>query len=75
MLSALTVLSCSAASDGSAIADVLVLAGWNNAEPQSYEYVPGAGDDEESWAHGLTPALLFQHAEVSTLATQIFSRS
>ncbi len=27
--------------------------------------MPGAGDDEESWARGLTPALLFQHAEVS----------
>ncbi|KAK9861209.1 hypothetical protein WJX84_005976 [Apatococcus fuscideae] len=36
---------------------------WGSAEPQPYEYVPGAGDDEESWAHGLTPALLFQHAE------------
>ncbi|KAK9845521.1 hypothetical protein WJX81_008456 [Elliptochloris bilobata] len=27
----------------------------------SYEYVPGAGDDEESWARGLTPALLMRH--------------
>lgn len=26
-----------------------------------YSYVPGAGDDEESWARGLTPALLWQH--------------
>lgn len=30
----------------------------------SYEYVPGAGDDEESWARGLTPALLMRHRRV-----------
>lgn len=29
----------------------------------SYVYVPGAGDDEESWAAGLTPALFWQHCE------------
>jgi hypothetical protein len=27
----------------------------------SYVYVPGAGDDEESWADGLTPALFWEH--------------
>ncbi|KAK9906569.1 hypothetical protein WJX75_004349 [Coccomyxa subellipsoidea] len=27
----------------------------------TYEYVPGAGDDEESWARGLTPQLLWEH--------------
>ena len=26
-----------------------------------YEYVPGAGDDEESWSRGLTPTLLWEH--------------
>ena len=26
-----------------------------------YDYVPGAGDDEESWAEGLTPQLLWAH--------------
>ncbi|GAB4820799.1 hypothetical protein N2152v2_007845 [Parachlorella kessleri] len=26
-----------------------------------FDYVPGAGDDEESWAHGLTPALMWRH--------------
>ena len=31
----------------------------------SYSYVPGAGDDEESWAKGLTPALFWQHQQVS----------
>lgn len=31
----------------------------------TYEYVPGAGDDEESWAEGLTPGLLYTHQEVS----------
>jgi hypothetical protein len=29
----------------------------------SYVYVPGAGDDEESWAAGLTPALFWQHCD------------
>ena len=33
--------------------------------PVSYEYVPGAGDDEESWAAGLTPALFWSHKQVS----------
>ena len=26
-----------------------------SAAAASFEYVPGAGDDEESWARGLTP--------------------
>ncbi|KAK9806519.1 hypothetical protein WJX73_006400 [Symbiochloris irregularis] len=30
---------------------------------ESYDYVPGAGDDEESWAQGLTPALLHAHGQ------------
>lgn len=34
-------------------------------ETVSYSYVPGAGDDEESWARGLTPALFWQHHQVS----------
>lgn len=34
----------------------------------TYEYVPGAGDDEESWAKGLTPSLLYTHQEVSSFA-------
>lgn len=33
----------------------------------SYSYVPGAGDDEESWAQGLTPALFWKHQQVSML--------
>jgi len=33
----------------------------------SYSYVPGAGDDEESWARGLTPALFWQHHQVTTI--------
>lgn len=32
----------------------------------SFSYVPGAGDDEESWAQGLTPALFWQHQQVNT---------
>ena len=30
----------------------------------SFEYVPGAGDDEESWAKGLTPQLFWQNHQV-----------
>lgn len=29
----------------------------------TFEYVPGAGDDEESWARGLTPQLLWAHKQ------------
>ncbi|CAM8887253.1 unnamed protein product [Rhodiola kirilowii] len=28
----------------------------------SWNYIPGAGDDEESWARGLTPGLFWKHA-------------
>ena len=28
---------------------------------RGYHYIPGAGDDEESWSRGLTPALFWQH--------------
>ncbi|KAG7669233.1 hypothetical protein KSW81_007392 [Nannochloris sp. 'desiccata'] len=28
-----------------------------------YDYVPGAGDDEESWAKGLTPTLMWENIE------------
>jgi Rit1 N-terminal domain/Rit1 DUSP-like domain len=28
-----------------------------------YDYVPGAGDDEESWAKGLTPTLMWDNIE------------
>lgn len=31
----------------------------------SYVYVPGAGDDEESWAVGLTPRLFWANYRVS----------
>lgn len=31
----------------------------------SFDYVPGAGDDEESWARGLTPELFWHKKEVS----------
>lgn len=27
----------------------------------SWNYIPGAGDDEESWARGLTPGLFWKH--------------
>lgn len=29
----------------------------------TFEYVPGAGDDEESWAKGLTPQLLWAYKQ------------
>lgn len=28
----------------------------------SWQYIPGAGDDEESWARGLSPHLFWKHA-------------
>ena len=28
-----------------------------------FEYIPGAGDDEESWARGLTPSMMWDHYE------------
>lgn len=34
-----------------------------NAATTSFQYVPGAGDDEETWAAALTPALLWRHRE------------
>ena len=34
-----------------------------------YDYVPGAGDDEESWAHGLTAAMFWRHEEVAPLSS------
>lgn len=30
----------------------------------AFDYIPGAGDDEESWAKGLTPELFWQHKQV-----------
>ena len=36
----------------------------------SYDYVPGAGDDEESWAAGLTPAMFWSHKQVRVLLTR-----
>ena len=30
----------------------------------AFDYVPGAGDDEESWAKGLTPEIFWQNKEV-----------
>lgn len=39
--------------------------GQGGGQTYSYTYVPGAGDDEESWAEGLTPALFWKHQQVS----------
>ena len=36
--------------------------GSDEAEALSFDYVPGAGDDEESWARGLTAPLLWTHS-------------
>jgi hypothetical protein len=50
----------------------------------SYVYVPGAGDDEESWACGLTPTLMWSHylqllsagpAGVPALAAELAQRA
>lgn len=37
--------------------------GSDDAQAIAFDYVPGAGDDEESWARGLTPALLWGHRQ------------
>lgn len=29
-----------------------------------FDYIPGAGDDEESWACGLTPSIFWKHCDV-----------
>ena len=29
-----------------------------------YDYVPGAGDDEESWAQGMSPTMMWTHREL-----------
>lgn len=36
----------------------------DQGDTYSYSYVPGAGDDEESWAQGLTPTLFWKHQQV-----------
>lgn len=33
----------------------------NTSSKFSWNYIPGAGDDEESWARGLTPPLFWNH--------------
>lgn len=47
---------------------ILVSASSQSGAPQirsnsefSWNYIPGAGDDEESWARGLSPALFWKH--------------
>ena len=37
--------------------------GLQEAEQQGFSYCPGAGDDQESWARGLTPNLFWRHRE------------
>ena len=56
---------CAAASAGQAGDEE---GGW------TYEYVPGAGDDEESWARGLTPSLLYTHQEVMLPSAQAIAQ-
>lgn len=36
--------------------------GSDESEALAFDYVPGAGDDEESWARGLTAPLLWAHS-------------
>lgn len=33
-------------------------------QAESFQYVPGAGDDEETWSRGLTPFLLWKHTQL-----------
>lgn len=48
---------------------ILLSASCSSGPPQpkmisefSWNYIAGAGDDEESWARGLTPSLFWKHA-------------
>ena len=36
---------------------------YTHSSVHSWEYVPGAGDDEESWAKGLTAGLFWEHTD------------
>jgi Rit1 N-terminal domain len=40
----------------------VAVGGSDESEALSFDYVPGAGDDEESWARGLTAPLLWAHS-------------
>ena len=48
---------------GSSCAAVAAAAATASEESWSYDYVPGAGDDEESWACGLIPQLMWLHRD------------
>ena len=63
MMSLHTALGCTAGQDEAG------QGGW------TYEYVPGAGDDEESWAKGLSPSLLWQHQQVHCQRTHFHCAS
>lgn len=53
--------SSSRKSSTGAIATSTKVAGIVFPTRPSFSYVQGAGDDEEAWAHGLTPALFWKH--------------
>jgi tRNA A64-2'-O-ribosylphosphate transferase len=52
---------CVVASATSA-AGTLACAEWPGVPPWPFVYLPGAADDDEAWAQGLTPALFWAHA-------------
>ena len=45
------------------------------AQEVAFVYVPGAGDDEESWAKGLTPEIFWQNKEVRFIAAPVLTLS
>ncbi|KAL8847301.1 MAG: hypothetical protein Q9221_007646 [Calogaya cf. arnoldii] len=42
----------------------------HGAENSEDNYIQGAGDDSESWSHGLTPTLFWQHKDTLMSATE-----
>ncbi|MED6171330.1 hypothetical protein PIB30_039863 [Stylosanthes scabra] len=53
--------SASASASASSSSGVSVSQQHRTTSEFSWNYIPGAGDDEESWARGLTPVLFWNH--------------
>ncbi|XP_044961516.1 tRNA A64-2'-O-ribosylphosphate transferase isoform X4 [Hordeum vulgare subsp. vulgare] len=47
---------------GADIHSLALVATQRTSSEFSWRYIPGAGDDEESWARGLTPTLFWKHS-------------
>lgn len=50
--------------DGRAAAGATSIRSSVGDQAASFQYIPGAGDDEETWSNGLTPFLLWEHTQL-----------